>query len=77
VEVALQVVEGDEKRTWCLRYNWTTLSLGYINTKTWSSRLGIGCKADNLALNKIIVAKSIDVKANAVCIIMFYIVVPY
>jgi hypothetical protein len=44
-------------------YNWATLSLGGINTETWSSRLGVGCKADDLAqLKKIIVTKSRKVK---------------
>jgi hypothetical protein len=28
----------------------STLSLGSINTETWSSRLGVGRKADALAL---------------------------
>jgi hypothetical protein len=31
-------------------YNWATLSLGDINTETLSSRLGVGRKADDLAL---------------------------
>jgi hypothetical protein len=28
------------------------LSLGDINAETWSSRLGVGCKDDDLALQK-------------------------
>jgi hypothetical protein len=45
--LALRVVQGDEKGTRCLGvYNWVTLSLGDMNTGTWSSRLGIGRKAD-------------------------------
>jgi hypothetical protein len=31
-------------------YNWATLSLGDIHTEIWSSRLGIGLKAEGLAL---------------------------
>jgi hypothetical protein len=31
-------------------YNWDTQSLEDINTGTWSSRLGVGRKADDLAL---------------------------
>jgi hypothetical protein len=31
-------------------YNWADLSLGDINTGTWSSKLGVGRKADDLAL---------------------------
>jgi hypothetical protein len=42
--VALRVAEGDEKRTRAGGYNWTTLSLGNINTGTWSTRLGVGRK---------------------------------
>jgi hypothetical protein len=33
-----------ESRVW--RYNWTTLLLGYVNTRTWSFWLGVGCKVD-------------------------------
>jgi hypothetical protein len=33
-------------------YNWASLSLGDVNTGTWSSRLGVGYKADDLALSK-------------------------
>jgi hypothetical protein len=44
--IALQVIEGNEKEKWCLGDNWATVSLGNINTKTWSSWLGVGCKAD-------------------------------
>jgi hypothetical protein len=29
-------------------YNWATLSLGNMNTNTWSSRLGVGHKTDDL-----------------------------
>jgi hypothetical protein len=28
-------------------YSWVTLSLGVINTETWSSSLGVGRGADN------------------------------
>jgi hypothetical protein len=45
--VALQVVEAG---AW--GYNWATVSLQDINTETWSSKLGVGCKADDLALWK-------------------------
>jgi hypothetical protein len=31
-------------------YNWTTLPLGDINTETWSSRVGVGCGANNSTL---------------------------
>jgi hypothetical protein len=33
-------------------HNWTTLSMENTNTETWSSRLGIGRKADALVLQK-------------------------
>jgi hypothetical protein len=33
-------------------YNWATLSLGDINTEAWSARLGVGRKADDLAVQK-------------------------
>jgi hypothetical protein len=33
-------------------YNWTTLLVGDINTETWTSRLGVEHKTDNLALEK-------------------------
>jgi hypothetical protein len=33
-----------------LRYNWASLSLGDINTETWSSRLRVELKTDDLAL---------------------------
>jgi hypothetical protein len=39
------VVEGNEKNPVPV-----TLSLGDINTETWPFRLGVGCKADDLAL---------------------------
>jgi hypothetical protein len=45
-------------------YNWATLSLADLNTEAWSSRLGVGRKADDLALQKIIVAKSKEVKTG-------------
>jgi hypothetical protein len=48
-----------------LGYNWATLSLGDINTEIWSSRLGVGSKADNLAMLKKIVTKSKGVKTDA------------
>jgi hypothetical protein len=31
-------------------YNWATLSLWDINSETWSYRLGVGSKADDLVL---------------------------
>jgi hypothetical protein len=43
-------------------YNWATLSLEDINTEAWSSRLGVGQKADDLVVKKITVAKSKGVK---------------
>jgi hypothetical protein len=44
-------------------YNWATLFLRDINTETWSSRLGVERKADNLTLQKEnIVTKSKEVK---------------
>jgi hypothetical protein len=46
-------------------YNWTTLSLGNINTGTWSSRLGSWTKGwTNLFCEKNIVAKSNEVKTR-------------
>jgi hypothetical protein len=49
--VVLRVVEGDEKGTWCLGfYNWAILSLGDINTGTWSSRLMAGRKVGDFAM---------------------------
>jgi hypothetical protein len=39
--VALRVVEGDEKEIRRLGFNWATLSLGDINTETWSSRCNV------------------------------------
>jgi hypothetical protein len=45
-------------------YNWATLSLGYINTVTWSSRLGVGRRADEYVLKKYIIAKSTKVKTR-------------
>jgi hypothetical protein len=44
--VAPRVVEGNEKGIECL----ATLWLGKINTGTRSSRFGVWCKADDLAL---------------------------
>jgi hypothetical protein len=41
-----------------------TLSLGDINTETWSSMLGTGCKADLLTLKTITVAKCKKVKTG-------------
>jgi hypothetical protein len=43
--ISLQVIESNEKGARCLG-----VSLRNINTGTWSSRLGIGCEADDLAL---------------------------
>jgi hypothetical protein len=52
-----------EPSTW--GYIWTTLSLGDIKTETWSSRQGVGRKADILALKKNnIVAISKEVKTG-------------
>jgi hypothetical protein len=42
-----------------------TLSLGNINTGTWSSRLGVGRKADDLVLWKNIVAKYKEAKTGS------------
>jgi hypothetical protein len=39
--VALRVVDCNEKGTRCLGINCATLSLGDINTGTWSSMLGV------------------------------------
>jgi hypothetical protein len=46
----LRIVEGDEKGTNSWGYDWTCLSLRDINTVTWSSRLGAGRKAADIAL---------------------------
>jgi hypothetical protein len=47
------------------RFNLATLSLGDINTEIWYSRLGVGRKADDLALQKKnTVAKSKEVKTR-------------
>jgi hypothetical protein len=35
-------------------YNWSTLLLGDMKTEIWSSRLGVGCKDENLALKNIV-----------------------
>jgi hypothetical protein len=48
--IALHIIKGDEKGTRCLGYNWATLSLKDINVGTWSSRLGVGCEAVDLAM---------------------------
>jgi hypothetical protein len=48
--VALRVIEGDEKELGAWGYNWTTLSLENKNTGIWSSRLGVGHEADDLAV---------------------------
>jgi hypothetical protein len=32
------------------KYNWANVSLGDINTWTWSSRSGVGHKADSIVL---------------------------
>jgi hypothetical protein len=42
--------KATERKHGAWGYNWTTLSLGDINTGTWSSRLGVRRKADDLAL---------------------------
>jgi hypothetical protein len=64
--VALRVVEGDKKENGGWMYNLVTLSLGDINTGTWSSRFWVGRKADDFALSKkIIVAKSNEVKLES------------
>jgi hypothetical protein len=57
----LRVAVVTEKGTRCLGNNWATLSLGDINTETWSSRLGPGRMADDISMQKIIVAKPIEV----------------
>jgi hypothetical protein len=49
-----------EPGTW--GYNWATLSLGDMNTETWSSRLWVGCKF----CKQIISAKSVEVKTRQV-----------
>jgi hypothetical protein len=38
-----------EKKSGAWGYNWATLSLADINTGTWSSRLAVGRKVDELA----------------------------
>jgi hypothetical protein len=54
--VAQRVVEDDKKGTRCLEvYNRATLSLGDIHAWTWTSRLGVGRKADDLRCKQIIV----------------------
>jgi hypothetical protein len=45
-------------------FNWVTLSLGDINTETWSSRLGVERKGDDLDLKNITVTKSKEVKTG-------------
>jgi hypothetical protein len=45
-------VEGDEKEPGALGCDWATLSLGDLNTGTWSSRLRVARKAEDLALSK-------------------------
>jgi hypothetical protein len=64
--VALRIVEGHENGTRYLGvYNWAILSLGDINRGTWSSRLGVSRKVDDLALQKENnVAKSKDVETG-------------
>jgi hypothetical protein len=59
---ALRVLEGDEKGTQCLGYNWATRSLRDINTGAWSSRLGAEHKANDDFAVKNTVAKSKEVK---------------
>jgi hypothetical protein len=58
------LVEGNEKGTQCLGYNSATLSLGDINTGTWSSRLGLDTRRTALLCKKIIVVRSKEVKAR-------------
>jgi hypothetical protein len=48
--VTPRVVEGDEKGTRYLGCDWATMSLEDIIAETWSSRLVVGRKADDLAL---------------------------
>jgi hypothetical protein len=55
--VALGAVEGEEMKHGAWGYNWVNPYLGDINTDTWSSRLGVGRKADDLACKKKTVAK--------------------
>jgi hypothetical protein len=46
-------------------YNWITLSLGDISTRTCSPRKGVGRRADDIGYAKInIVAKSREVKTR-------------
>jgi hypothetical protein len=47
---ALRVVEGEEKGTRCLGVQLDHPVTEDINTETWSSRLGVGREADDLAL---------------------------
>jgi hypothetical protein len=63
--LALRAVEGDEKAPGAWGHNWTSLSLRYINTGTWFSRLGVRCKAANLVLLKIVVVNSNEVKIGS------------
>jgi hypothetical protein len=48
--VALRVVEETRREPGVWGYNWAILSLGKINTGTWSSRLEVGRKADEIDL---------------------------
>jgi hypothetical protein len=45
-------------------YNWATLSLGDINTETWSPRLGLDPRLTNFLCKKNIIAKSKKVKTG-------------
>jgi hypothetical protein len=55
--------KATERKSGAWGYNSTTLSLGDVNTETWSTMLGAGRKADDFALyERITVAKSKDVK---------------
>jgi hypothetical protein len=46
-------------------YNWATLSLEDRSTETWSSRLGVRCRADDLTQYKTYCfSKSKDMKAR-------------
>jgi hypothetical protein len=46
-------------------YNWATLSLWDMNTETWPSQLGVGCKADGFVRKKIIVMKLKEVETGS------------
>jgi hypothetical protein len=45
-------------------YNWVTLSLGNINTETWSSRLGVGSRLTTSFCKKFLLRNPKDWKPN-------------